>query len=146
MTQLSKQTIVQGDFCPRKLLPIHILPKLIFFIETCHTSALCNEKKKYEQPSSWQYLLLGQKSSWTNVYLDNRPWTIFATPDFLVLNFVSIVIILSFLYKTSMGKKFPLNTRISLHVGKFFSKNLLFSQLFFFIDFNLPKLVFIVIL
>ena len=100
MTQLSKQTIVQGDFCPRKLLPIHILPKLIFLLRLAMQVHYVMRKKKYEQPSSWQYLLLGQKSSWTNVYLDNRPWTIFATPDFLVLNFVSIVIILSFLYKT----------------------------------------------
>ena len=32
MTQLSKETIVQWDFCPRKLLPLKGLLKLIFFI------------------------------------------------------------------------------------------------------------------
>ena len=88
---MTQQTIVQGNFFPRKHLPVKSLLKLIFLfsIETYYTSVLYIEKKNnmssfhFVKLTPWTKvtleksllgkLSLGQKSTWTNVSLDNRP-------------------------------------------------------------------------
>ena len=73
--------IVQEDFCPRRLLSKEAfrydkLAQIIFSLSLMkiHMSNLIkNEKNNVNRLLFYRNLLLGQKSPWTKVSLDNRP-------------------------------------------------------------------------
>ena len=86
MTQLSKQTIFQGDFCPRnKFDEVENAHTIFFHYMTYNLSKLFTGKRFHGQKSPRTIVCLdncvigqkslGQLSPWTIA-----PWTIVATP------------------------------------------------------------------